>query len=73
MILKATSEYRVFILVSLLNHDNFSDEYFITNKCHHGAPWSGGPGAIAPVAPLLIRLCFYLRLNAPCGSGDNEI
>ena len=25
---------------------------FKTNKCHHGGPpWSGGPGAIAPVAP----------------------
>jgi len=29
MILKATSEYRVRILVSLLNHDNFSNEYLI--------------------------------------------
>ena len=27
---------------------------FKTNKCHHGGPpWSGGPGAIAPVAPPL--------------------
>ena len=29
MILNATSEYRVCILVSLLNHSNFSTEYFI--------------------------------------------
>jgi len=29
---------------------------FKTNKCHHGGPpWSGGPGAIAPVAPPLNR------------------
>ena len=29
---------------------------FETNKFHHGGPpFSGGPGAIAPVAPPLIR------------------
>ena len=32
---------------------------FETNKFHHGgAPCSGGPGAIAPFAPPLIRPCL---------------
>jgi len=32
---------------------------FKTNKCHHGGPpWSGGPGAISPVAPPSIRSCM---------------
>jgi len=61
MVLIATSEYRVCILVSLLNHVNFSTEYF--NKLNWifylkqinvitGPASSGGPGAISPVAPL---------------------
>jgi len=51
MILNATSEYRVCILVSLLNQDNFQTNIlFKTNKCHHGEPpWSGRPGTIDPL------------------------
>ena len=43
------------ILVLLLNHELFQTSIlFETNKFHHGGPpWSGGPGAIAPVAPPL--------------------
>jgi len=33
-----------------------TSSFFETNKFHHGGPpFSGGPGAIAPVAPPLIR------------------
>jgi len=35
---------------------------FETNKFHHeGPPFSGGPGAIAPVAPPLIRPCSQCK------------
>ena len=39
---------------------------FEINKFHHGGPpWSGGPGAIAPVAPPpLIRPCHQCMMQA---------
>jgi len=57
MILNATSEYRVVFLYLFWITTIFQRNIlFKTNKCHHGwPPWSGGPGAITPVAPPLIR------------------
>jgi len=52
MTLKATPEYRVVFLYRFWITIFETNILFKTNKCHHGGPpWSGGPGAIAPVAP----------------------
>jgi len=41
------------VLVSLLNHGNVSNEYFIYFKFHHGGPFSaGGPEQLPPLPPL---------------------
>ena len=49
--------YIEFVLLYLFWITIFSTNIsFETNKCHHGVPpWNGGPGAIVPVAPPLIR------------------
>jgi len=57
MILDATLEYRVCILVSLLNRDNFSTEYFI-NVITAGPLGAEGPGQLPPLLPHLIRPCM---------------
>jgi len=60
MILDATLEYRVCILVSLLNHDNFSTEYFI-NVITGDPLGAEGPGQLPPLPPPLIRPCLISK------------
>jgi len=51
----ATSEYRVVFLYLFWITTIFQTNIlFKTNKCHYrGPPWSGGPGAIALLIPLI--------------------
>ena len=64
MILDATLEYRVCILVSLLNHDNFSTEYFI-NVITGDPLGAEGPGQLPPLPlPLNPALPYQQRLCA---------
>jgi len=62
MILSATPEYRVvFFYLFWITTIFQTNILFKTKKYQHRGPsWSGGPGAIAPVAPPLIRPCLHV-------------
>jgi len=63
MILNATPEYRVRILVSLLNRDNFSSEYLKQINFITGGPLGAeGPGQLPPFPPLNPALGVWQKL-----------
>ena len=67
MILNAESEYRVCILVSLLNHDNFLTEYLKEINFITGALLERRARSNCPRCPSLIRLWWALWGSRPPG------
>jgi len=66
MILNAESEYRVCILVSLLNHDNFLTEYLKEINFITGGPLGAeGPEQLPPLPLLNPALMSTLGVAPP--------